>query len=147
MTVAALAQGDTGSLAYAAPVAAVAGFLFWRNLRDPEVTRANGLRAQVSFRYQSAAGLRGPGTFARVQTYPGAWDVVLDRMPERGDLTMLDVPQRGWVWLGSDGLPEAVKIRYARHWKTWRVTGAARDDTGEARVGRARGGQAKGRTR
>lgn len=125
MTIAALVQGDRASLLYVAPVTAVVGVFFWRNLRDPEVTRKNGLRARVTFSFEPGEGVQRTGTFARVQTHRGAWHVALDRMPERGDLQMHGVMQRGWVWLDAAGLPEKVKISYASTWKTWPVISAA----------------------
>jgi hypothetical protein len=128
MTIAALVQGDNASLACVGPVTAIAGVFFWRNLRDPEETRKNGLRAQVTFFHQAGAGVTGPGTYARVWTHRGVWHVALDRMSVRGDLQMHGVAQRGWVWLDPAGLPARVKINYAKAWKTWTVSSAAPAD-------------------
>ena len=125
MSVAALVQGDGTDLMVVGPVTAIAGILFWRNLRNPEVTRRNGLRATIHFTFDPGPGVHRKGTFARVHADPRAWNVALDRVPLRGDMEMLERPQKGWVWLNSDGLPEKVKITYHNRWKTWPVTSAA----------------------
>lgn len=126
MTIAALAQGDSASLVYVAPITAVAGVFFLRNLRDTEVTRKNGLRAQVAFQIEPGGGLSGSGTYGLVKTHKGDWHVVLDRAPAQGDLAMNGVMRRGWVWLDPDGLPEKVKVSYAKSWDTWPVLNAAK---------------------
>ncbi|MGP6089337.1 hypothetical protein [Antarctobacter jejuensis] len=125
ISISALGGGDMQTLGYVGPVTAVAGVFFWRNLRDPEVTRRNGLRARVTFTFEPGDGIRRNGTYASVRTYKANWFVTLQRTPERGDMQMYDVAQRGWVWVGPDGLPEKVKISYASTWKTWPVVSAA----------------------
>lgn len=112
-------------LGYAAPVTAIAGFFLWRNLRDPEVGRKQGLRAQVTFFYEAGDGVTGFGTFGRVKSHKGVWHVALDRPPERGDFAMHGVAQRGWVWLDQAGLPQRVRINYGTTWKSWPVLSAA----------------------
>jgi hypothetical protein len=121
----ALTDGDRTTLIYAVPITAVLGFFTWQNLRDPAATRKNGRLAQITFAFEAGAGVTGSGTFARVKTHGAAWHVALDRMPERGDLDMYGVAQRGWVWLNEADLPERVKINYAMTWKTWPVVSAA----------------------
>lgn len=123
----ALAQGDWPGLKLAAPVTAIAGLFLWRNLRDPEITRKQGRRARVTFSHLPGPGVRGPGSFARVQTHAGAWHVALERPVLPDDLSMHGTPQRGWVWLGTDGLPARVKITRGNHWESHAVTSAAPD--------------------
>lgn len=125
LCIAALVNGAAADLLYAGPITAIAGFFLLQNLRDPEVTRKNGLRARVSFGFAPGEGVAPKGTFALLQTHKGSWQVALDRMAEPGDLQMHGVPQRGWVWLDQSGLPARVKITYATSWKTWDVISAA----------------------
>ncbi|MBF9043710.1 hypothetical protein HKCCE4037_10250 [Rhodobacterales bacterium HKCCE4037] len=108
-------------------VAAVAGVFFWRNLRDPEVTRKMGRKARTAFTAWPGDGLDGPGTFARVADFRGnAWDVVLVRTPLQGDFKSYGEYFGGWLWLGEDGLPARVKIKYLRTWRVFDVRGAVR---------------------
>lgn len=125
MAVGALAEGDLRGFGPTGAVAAVAGFFLWRNLRDPEITRKAGLRARVTFAFAPADGVSRDGTYARIDTYAGAWNVTLKRTPQRGDMQMYDTPQRGWVWLDEAGLPARIKINFATTWKTWPVVSAA----------------------
>ena len=125
ISVGALGGSDIQTLGYTGPFTAVVGFFFWRNLRDPEVTRKNGLYASVTFIFAPGDGVRRDGTYARVWTYKGVWHVTLQRAPQQGDMQMYDTMQRGWVWLDQAGLPEKVKISYASTWKTWPVISAA----------------------
>lgn len=129
ITIGAVPGGDWQTVLAAGPVLLVAGFFLVRNLRDPEITRRNGLRAKVRILLPPYDGTKRDGTLARVDTYRGTWRVTLDRMPERGDLQMHDVPQRGWVWLGPDGLPERLKITHGNTWNTWSVLSAAPSTT------------------
>ena len=125
----ALWAGDWDTVYIAGPVAAVASVFLWRNLRDPAKTRAQGLRCTVTFTLSDNRDRVVKGTPARVRprvtSFGAAWDVALDRHPQGGDLSMIDTPQRGWVWLGPDNLPEKVKIDYGSTWKTWGVISAA----------------------
>ncbi|PIV74656.1 MAG: hypothetical protein COW55_08430 [Rhodobacteraceae bacterium CG17_big_fil_post_rev_8_21_14_2_50_65_11] len=125
VTIDALVDGDIQGLAYAGPVTALTGLLLWRNLRNPDVTRKNGLFARVTFTIGGFDGGQPDGTPARVDTHAGTWDVILNRTPERGDMAMLDTAHRGWVWLDETGLPARVRIDFATTWKTWPVALAA----------------------
>jgi hypothetical protein len=129
ITIGAVPGGDWQTVLTAGPVLLVAGFFLVRNLRDPEITRRNGIRAKIHLLLPPFDGTTQSGTLARVETYRGTWRVTLDRMPEGGDLHMHDVPQRGWVWLGQDGLPERLKITHGNTWKTWPVLSAATSST------------------
>lgn len=127
MTVTAIGDGDWVMMAGAGAVAMVAGVFLWRDLRDPAKTRALGLRCAVTFLVADTRGEIAKGTLARVNTIhtpKRSWDVRLDRMPEGGDMDLINVAQRGWVWLGPDDLPERVKIDYGATWKTWDVLSA-----------------------
>lgn len=126
LTISALSGGAWRDALVTGAVTLVAGVFLLRNLRDPEVTRQNGLQAQVSFSSPLAQDGPGGGTQARVWTHNAAWVATLDRTPERGDMEIHDVPHRGWVWLASDGLPERVRITYGTTWKTWPVVYAAK---------------------
>ncbi len=126
ISISALVSGDMQAVLYAGPVTLVAGLFLWRNLRNPEVTRKNGLRAKVTFTFEPGDGVRRDGTYAHVWTYKASWHVTLKRTPEQGDMQIYDTPHRGWVWLDQDGLPERVKISYATTWKTWPVVSATR---------------------
>ncbi|MGR3641020.1 hypothetical protein [Alterinioella nitratireducens] len=122
MLVAGVTSGASASLWGGLAVAGVAGALFWRSLRNPEVTRKMGSFAQVTFAMQPGPGVSGPGTYARVATPQGnAWDVALDRLPVREDMDAYDIAHRGWVWLAPGGLPEKVRIDYGTTWKNWPV--------------------------
>ena len=103
--------------------------LLWRNLRDARVGQAAGHQATLAFTLDPGPGLYGPGTYARVRSHAGTWDVVLDRPPARGDLDDTDA-WPAWVWLGDDALP--VKVRRTssggfRHWDVLRAAPAERD--------------------
>ena len=97
--------------------------LLWRNLRDPEVGRAAGHMATLAFTQEAGRGLSGPGTFARIRSRAGDWDVVLDRVPERGDLEDSH-SWSAWVWLGEDGLPVKVRRSSGGSFRRWAVTAA-----------------------
>ncbi len=124
MTVGAIANGDGAALVWTGPAAIVAGLLFRRNLRDPAITRKGGLRARVAFTFSPPAGVTDGGTYAVVRTHAGTWHVSLDRVPERADMALDGVDQRGRVWLVESGLPARVRIEYGTAWKTWTVVSA-----------------------
>ena len=56
MLVAGVTSGASASLWGGLAVAGVAGALFWRSLRNPEVTRKMGSFAQVTFAMQPGVG-------------------------------------------------------------------------------------------
>ncbi len=120
-----LKDGDAGTWVPALAVLAGAGALLLRNLRNPEISRKGGLRGQVTFQLEQGRGMARKGTFARVKTHDGNWDVTLDRVPERGDMDIYGTAHRGWVWLDQSGLPEKVRIDYGSTWKSWPVLEAA----------------------
>lgn len=125
MLFAGVASGDRQSVWGGLLVAAVAGTLLWRNLRNPEVTRQMGTRAQVRFTMQPGPGISGSGTFAHVVSQLGqSWHVALDRVPTRENMDIYDIAHRGWVWLAPGGLPEKVRIDYGTTWESWPVLDA-----------------------
>ena len=103
----------------AAAIALVVAILFWRNLRDPEVTRRHGHQATIQL--QPA---RGNGTAVQIITHNGTWDAVLDRAPRAEDITATGDTYRGWVWLDETGLPQRLRIRYGPHWESFDVLSA-----------------------
>ena len=129
LTIGALADGDGRFALAAGAVTLVAGVFLLRSLRDPAAGRAAGLRAEVSFTSPTYSAAPQDGTPARVRTHRGSWQVTLRRVPERGDLKIRDVAQRGWLWLDPDGLPEKVRISSGTSWKTWPVAEAAEETT------------------
>lgn len=127
LALSAIGERDFVMVAGAGAVALVAGVFFWRNLRDPDKTRAMGLQSTVIFKMADTRGEVANGTLAQVNTVhtpKRSWTVRLDRMPEGPDMGLIDTTQRGWVWLGADDLPEKVKIDYGTTWKTWPVLSA-----------------------
>ena len=125
LTVDAAIRADWPMAGVAGSVAMVAGVFLLRDLRNPDKTRALGLECKVIFTMSDTRFTTQTGTPARIEpwakTFGAGWVVSLDRLPERGDLTMIDAPQRGWVWLGPDNLPEKVKITYGNTWRSWPV--------------------------
>ncbi len=107
-------------------IALGAGALLWRDLRNPAFALKGGEQAKIKFHLQPGPGLGGNGTYARVDTYrDAAWNVVIDRPPERVDFDIYDMTQTGWVWLDETGLPRHIRINKHSRWQSWPVLDAA----------------------
>ena len=125
ITISAMVDGDMGTVAVVGPVLLVVAFLLWRNMRDPETTRAMGLKSKVVFILPDPGKEVTNGTLAYVEplrkTFGTGWVTTLDRMPEREDEALINRAQRGWVWLDTLNRPDKVKIDYGATWKTWPI--------------------------
>lgn len=110
-------------------IAAAAGALLWRDLRNPGTLRKGGEMARIIFTFERGAGVEGHGTFARVKTPRAEWHVVLDRRREREDLERDGVAYPGWVWLDGANLPKRVRIDAGMTWSSFDVKSAARAGT------------------
>ena len=124
MAVSNLFSGAFGASVVPLAVAAVAGFFLWRNLNDPEVDSRQGERATVTYSLDRPPGLPADGTYAQLKVVGAAWDVVLDRQPERKDFEIYGTPQRAWVWRDLDGMPMKMRLMDSPTIQRWPVVAA-----------------------
>lgn len=127
-----LSSGHMTSGLITLTIVSVSGALLWRNLRDPEVTRRNGERAQITFSLLPADGVRGTRAthFGTLNTYwhRHRWHVALIEGNKTGDVQVNDVSYRAWVWLDADGQPERLKTKTGMSWAMWTVVKSVQKD-------------------
>ena len=99
-------------------IAAVAGFLPWRDLRNPEAARRLDERAAATLTLDIWDGAPDRGPRARVATCREARQDAPARTSERGDFDLCGTKQGGWIRAGAGGLPERVRFDHGTAWKS-----------------------------